>query len=1286
MIDRTSRACVEARARFLNYVRYKKRINCVEALPFSKQDLAQGLALLEAGKVGQVLFSEGTYQVEASDLKKKIHYWPFLQLDDGGRILDGFCSCPDAEKKKSCLHLAAAYQKIFNGYMAPLHVRFNDSLWNHLCLLGSRRHGFLVSSLKKKNQAYEAKSVTGKLLFSISGLNPKGKKRLQEILFKRAVETEETSLKFSNLPPEEIALWKSGKPSQQLQYELSFWSDLAKWMMAMQEEKEKYVIEFEVEKRSLPEWIHIRFLSLSFSFYIAEVNWPQLIPALGAVKSSLAVHEFQEYKINAIRYDVKNRLFRIEKTQLLKGAQKSESQEEASGIEVGEWMFVPKRGFFPKQIDPIFKLDEIPEEKIGSVLHKYPQVLQKHLVNAKIHLSGVKAQYHVQFDKDENLVITCYAFEKGDLQKADSVYFGPWVYIQEKGFYLLENLLFEGVEKVIQRAEMSDFINRHRVWLGEFEGFQTHVYTIESQLNFSVSKEGFLRFEALVEMMDSSEEIIDFGDWIYLRGKGFFGKRVGRSGSLIRPSTVAYKTEISSFIRTHREELDGLKGFFASRCPLEKSGLEIFLNEGGRVVVRPHFRFRPQYTASQVQIFGEYTYVEGEGFFEIPYEKRVPDAFSREKVISLSDEPYFVLYELDALGACIFSLQRELKKPKDLRLLVRKLQETGKKKTGQWLLEAVFETDVGVVSLYDVWRATQENKRYLFSPAGLLFLKHPRFSWFKNISAKRWLKGGKQLRMTTMEWLRLTALEDLRAPPAATPEENKTCQIIEKLGLFQTDQPIDLAGLKSDLRTYQEAGVRWLWFLYLHGLSGLLCDEMGLGKTHQAMGLIAAVQNHLRLSQIELEISAATQKSSNTGKILVVCPTSVIYHWEELLQNFLPGARILVFYGISRKLAPLEENADILLTSYGTLRSEQQALSQIEFEIAIYDELQIAKNAQSQTHKALKKIQANMRLGLSGTPIENRLLELKALFDVVVPGYLPLEAHFKELFVNPIEKNQDAEKKLLLSKLIKPFILRRKKSEVLLELPEKIEEISYCDLSEEQHALYKQIFLLHKPALMQDLENTNKPVPFLHVFALLSSLKQICDHPCLITKDYSEFQKHKSGKWDLFVELLQEIRDSGQKVVIFSQYLDMLDMIKAYLQEQNIGFAGIRGSTRNRKEQLDLFKKDSNCEVFLASLQAVGVGVDLVSASVVIHYDRWWNPARENQATDRVHRIGQNRGVQVFKLVTKGTIEEHIHRIIEKKSTLAEGVLGFDEQDHIKGLDRSELLKLLWLINEDIEK
>ncbi len=1234
----------------------------------SKKDLSAGEALLNAGKVGQVLFSEGTYQVEAADLEKKGRYWPFMQLDDEGRILDCFCSCPQAEKKKSCIHLGAAYLKIFNGKETPLHVRFRASLWNILCQMASRRHGYEIGSLKAKNQVYEAKSSTGKLLFSIKGTNLKGKKRLQEILFKRALETEETSLKFSNLPPEEIALWRVGRPSHQLQYELSFWSDLAKWMMALQEDEEKYAITFEDGEKTLPAWIQVRFPSVLAGFFIAEVNWPQIIPALSSQNSPLRVYEFQEYQIKAIRYDAKERVFRIEKTPIRHGVPLA--LEDGKGIEVGEWLYVFKKGFFPKRIDPIFKQNEIQAEKIGSVLHEHPLILQKYLVDAKVHLEPVKAQYHIEFDEQENLHITTYVFEIGDLQKKESAYFGPWVFVQGKGFYLLENRLYEGVEKIISRPQMNDFINRHRVWLGGFEGFQTHVYAIESQLSFTVSLEGYLRFEASIELMDTGDGVVDFGEWIYIKGRGFFAKKVGRgAGQFIRPGTVVHKSEISSFLRTHRDELDSLKGFFSSKCPLEKSGLEIFINESRRIVVRPHFQFYSPYVRSQVQIFGEYTYVEGKGFCEIPYEKRVPEGYVREKVLSAAEENYFVLYELDTLKDCIFSMQKELKKPKDLFLRVCGLEKSGRTKAAEWLLEGVLETEIGSADLFPIWEAVQANKRYLFTSAGLLLLKTPRFNWLKNIPRKRWLKEGKQLRLSTMEWLRLTVFEDLRPPLGTSAEENETRQLIQKLTSFKTDQPIDLTGFKSDLRSYQEVGVRWLWFMYLHGLSGLLCDEMGLGKTHQAMGLIAAAKN----------------QGATNGKILVVCPTSVIYHWDELLKNFLPDIRVLVFYGISRNLEPFQENADILVTSYGTLRSEKQALSHIEFEIAVFDELQIAKNPQSQTHKALKKIKANMRIGLTGTPIENRLLELKALFDVIVPGYLPHEAYFKELFVNPIERNQDAEKKALLSKLIKPFILRRKKSEVLLELPEKIEEVAYCDLSDEQRELYKKTFLMQREPLMKDLENQTKSVPYLHVFALLSALKQICDHPCLITKQYSEFQKHKSGKWDLFIELLHETRDSGQKLVVFSQYLDMLDMMEVYLKDHQIGYASIRGSTRNRKEQLDKFREDPKCEIFLGSLQAVGVGVDLVSASVVIHYDRWWNPARENQATDRVHRIGQNRGVQVFKLVTKGTIEEHIHRIIEKKLTLMEGVIGFDEQDHIKGLDRDELIQLLWLVNKDLE-
>jgi len=576
-------------------------------------------------------------------------------------------------------------------------------------------------------------------------------------------------------------------------------------------------------------------------------------------------------------------------------------------------------------------------------------------------------------------------------------------------------------------------------------------------------------------------------------------------------------------------------------------------------------------------------------------------------------------------------------------------------------------SEFGQESISEIKKSLDSHRSYAITEAGLLFFKDPRFNWLRGIGAP--LDQG--LTLSSLEWIRLRTFENVREPKGQSKEAKNTRSLLKELDSFQTDDVMNLDGLKSTLRPYQEVGVKWLWFLYSYGLSGLLCDDMGLGKTHQAMALLAGVKN------------------ANPGKkvrYFVVCPTSVIYHWEELLKNFLPDFRVVIFYGIQRTLKAFNSNADILLTSYGTLRSEKEALSKIKFEVAILDEIQIAKNMQSQTHKTLTMIDAQTKIGLTGTPIENRLSELKALFDVVLPGYLPSATQFREIFVNPIEKQNDQEKKNLLSRLIHPFLMRRKKSEVLEDLPEKIEEIAYCYLSEEQQELYREAFFKSRQGPLKELGKAGKDLPYLHVFALLNTLKQICNHPCLITKDLKDYKKHQSGKWDLFVELLKEALDSGQKLVVFSQYLNMLTLIENYLKEHGIKYASIRGSTKDRKKQLHTFRDDPDCAVFVASLKAAGTGIDLTAASVVIHYDRWWNPAKENQATDRVHRIGQNRGVQVFKMVTRGTIEGHIHDLIERKVGLLESVIGYDDQDQIKKLDREDLIALLQQLSRDINE
>jgi len=468
----------------------------------------------------------------------------------------------------------------------------------------------------------------------------------------------------------------------------------------------------------------------------------------------------------------------------------------------------------------------------------------------------------------------------------------------------------------------------------------------------------------------------------------------------------------------------------------------------------------------------------------------------------------------------------------------------------------------------------------------------------------------------------------------------------------------DFSALQCTLRPYQEMGVLWLWFLYENGLSGLLCDEMGVGKTHQAMGLLAAVSG------------------AKGALFLIACPTSLIFHWQEKLSRFLPHLRVRVYSGTARCLHD-RDAFDCVLTSYGILRNESKLFSELYFDVAIFDELQIAKNHVSQIYAALRDVRAHMKVGLTGTPIENELRELKALFDIVLPGYMPPEGDFRELFSAPIESGDNESRRNLLARFSRPFVLRRRKIDVCADLPSKQEMLAYAELLGEQKNLYNQVAASGVSPLIEILQDEGAPIPYMHIFALISSLKQISNHPAAYLRDVDNFERYESGKWELFRELIEEAEESGEKVVIFSQYLGMLDIIERWCVKQNIGFASIRGATRARGQEVARFQTDPRCHLFLGSLGAAGLGLDLTAASIVIHYDRWWNPARENQATDRVHRIGQMRGVEVFKLVTRDTIEEHIDQLIERKRALFEDIVSFDDSRIMKRLDRKDLLHLL---------
>ena len=567
------------------------------------------------------------------------------------------------------------------------------------------------------------------------------------------------------------------------------------------------------------------------------------------------------------------------------------------------------------------------------------------------------------------------------------------------------------------------------------------------------------------------------------------------------------------------------------------------------------------------------------------------------------------------------------------------------------------------VSLADILHAKKEGQRFIGTPDGWVDCLSPALTCIDSMigesSAQNPDRDTESIRLSKMDLLRLAASAD--EFPNVTGN-SKTADVIKRMLAFKPSGPIPcLKRMRSPLRAYQERGVGWIRFLFENGFGGLLCDDMGLGKTHQAMAFMLGLREHEKVE----------------GPFLVVCPTTVLSHWRDKIRKYVPSLNIEVFYGVERDLDEALRKSHVLLTSYGVLRRDVARLKDISFSLAVFDEIQNVKNPETISYDAATQINADMKLGLTGTPIENSLGELKALLDLTVPGYLGTNEEFETRFITPIQQNPHSSRKDELSKVISPFTLRRLKKTVLDELPDKIEDIRTCSLSEDQVKFYRDAIESRGKGLIGDLKEHNKPVPYMHIFALLNLLKQICNHPALINGNEENFERYRSGKWELFKELMAEILDSGQKVVVYSQFLGMIKIMEQFLKEEGVGFVTLTGASKKRGDIISRFNNNPECRVYVGSLKAGGTGVDLVAGSVVIHYDRWWNAAREDQATDRVHRIGQKRGVHVFKLVTEGTLEEKISAIIERKRDLMDSIVREDDPGLLKTFTREQLIELL---------
>ena len=487
-------------------------------------------------------------------------------------------------------------------------------------------------------------------------------------------------------------------------------------------------------------------------------------------------------------------------------------------------------------------------------------------------------------------------------------------------------------------------------------------------------------------------------------------------------------------------------------------------------------------------------------------------------------------------------------------------------------------------------------------------------------------------------------------------------KIVNGLDKEQLEEEIKVPeNLNNVLRYYQKTGYRWLKTLDKYHFGGILADDMGLGKTIQMLSVIVDYA-----------------KSENRKASIVVSPSSLTLNWQNEANKFANELKTIVIRGtLSERKRLIEEidNYDLVITSYDLLKRDIEIYKEknYEFKYIIADEAQYLKNSSTKNAKAIKQIKAKTRYALTGTPIENSLAELWSIFDFIMPGYLFSYRKFKNMYETPIVKEEDEQTMAKLKMLIEPFILRRNKKEVLTELPEKTVTVLNNEMNEEQKKLYISYLYRAKQEIAEKIELDGYENSQMQILAALTRLRQICCHPSLFINDYNA----GSSKLEQCVEIIEEAINGGHKILLFSGYTSMFEIIEKELKRRNIKYFKLTGSTKvdERMRMVDEFNENSNVKLFLISLKAGGTGLNLTGADMVIHYDPWWNISTENQATDRAYRIGQKNNVQVYKLITKNSIEEKIYELQEKKAKLANSMLD-TKTKFINKFSREEIMKL----------
>ncbi|MFT5725159.1 MAG: superfamily II DNA or RNA helicase [Bacteroidia bacterium] len=492
-------------------------------------------------------------------------------------------------------------------------------------------------------------------------------------------------------------------------------------------------------------------------------------------------------------------------------------------------------------------------------------------------------------------------------------------------------------------------------------------------------------------------------------------------------------------------------------------------------------------------------------------------------------------------------------------------------------------------------------------------------------------------------------------------------------GITDTKLP---EGFIGSLRPYQKAGFDWLCFLYDMGFGGCLADDMGLGKTVQSLAFLQLVKERSIQSDGELSAEQGSLFNSNATSAktaLLVVPTSLIYNWVQEASNFTPELIFHNHVGMNRaKDVQLFSTVDVVITTYGTLRNDIDLFKTFEFDTVILDESQFIKNPTSQLAKKITQLNSNIRLTLTGTPIENTIVDLWSQMNFINPGLLGNHKFFVKEYVQPIEKLIDKSKSEELQQIIKPFLMRRTKFQVAHDLPPKTEQIIYCDMTEEQQDVYEKTKSTYRNMILDAINENGLAKSRIQILSGLTKLRQIANHPVLSDADYEA----SSGKFQEIEQRLTSALDQNHTLLIFSQFVGHLSLVQALLKSKGIEYCYLDGSVpaKERKKEVDAFQNGEK-RVFLISLKAGGFGLNLTAADYVFMLDPWWNPAAENQAIDRTHRIGQTQNVFSYKFVTNNTVEEKIIKLQQKKQSLSDGLIK-TEESYLKQVTLEDLQQI----------